>query len=262
MDPSIAARRHRFEKPRLARLITQCPANLRDDAGEGVVGDGGTRPDEVEDFLFGEEVTRPLHHHSEKVECLGFKRDRNTAAFDDVDLVPNVLSGVETIDTSCTIMGRKSALPFVLSPTALQRVFHWQGERAVARAAEKFGLWFGISSLATVSIEEIAALVSTPKMFQFYYHKDRGLNRSMIERCRAAKFDADTLRVVIDLSAPVTPKSFSLPPNQQYGNRLVLDLYDEGADVSAGADVPVTTTPASEMPLLSASSSDAQASWQ
>ena len=83
---------------------------------------------------------------------------RNTAAFDQVDLVPDVLAGVAEIDTSITLMGRKSALPLMLSPTALQRVFHWQGERAVARAAEKFGLWFGISSLATVSIEETAAL--------------------------------------------------------------------------------------------------------
>lgn len=120
---------------------------------------------------------------------------RNTDAYADCDLVPDVLAGVGEIDTSCTILGRKSALPLMLSPTALQRVFHWQGERAVARAAEKFGLWFGISSLATVSIEEIAALVSTPKMFQFYYHKDRGLNRSMIERCQAAKFDAIALTV-------------------------------------------------------------------
>ncbi len=120
---------------------------------------------------------------------------RNTASYADCDLVPDVLAGVEDIDTSVTILGRKSALPLILSPTALQRVFHWQGERAVARAAEKFGLWFGISSLATVSIEEIAALVSTPKMFQFYYHKDRGLNRSMIERCQAAKFDCVTLTV-------------------------------------------------------------------
>jgi L-lactate dehydrogenase (cytochrome) len=120
---------------------------------------------------------------------------RNTAAFDDCDLVPNVLAGVAEIDTSCTIMGRRSALPLMLSPTALQRVFHWQGERAVARAAEKFGLWFGISSLATVSIEEIAALVSTPKLFQLYVHKDKGLNAAMIARCKAAGFDALALTV-------------------------------------------------------------------
>lgn len=120
---------------------------------------------------------------------------RNTAAYASADLVPNVLAGVETIDTSCTIMGRKSALPLVLSPTALQRVFHWQGERAVARAAEKFGLWCGISSLATVSVEEIADMISTPKLFQLYVHKDKGLNASMIERCKAAKFDAIALTV-------------------------------------------------------------------
>ena len=122
-------------------------------------------------------------------------RARNTEAFNDADLVPDVLAGVETIDTSCTILGRKSALPLVLSPTALQRVFHWQGERAVARAADKFGLWCGISSLATVSIEEIAALTSGPKMFQLYVHKDKGLNASMIARCQAAKFDCIALTV-------------------------------------------------------------------
>lgn len=120
---------------------------------------------------------------------------RNTAAYANCDLVPDVLAGTHEIDTSVTILGRKSALPLILSPTALQRVFHWQGERAVARAAEKFGLWFGISSLATVSIEEVGAMVSTPKLFQFYYHKDKGLNRSMIERCKAAKFDAVALTV-------------------------------------------------------------------
>ena len=120
---------------------------------------------------------------------------RNTAAYDRADLVPDVLAGVAEIDASCTIMGRKSALPLLLSPTALQRVFHWQGERAVARAAEKFGLWCGISSLATVSIEEIGALISSPKLFQLYVHKDQGLNRSMIERCQAAKFDAIALTV-------------------------------------------------------------------
>ena len=120
---------------------------------------------------------------------------RNTAAFEHADLVPDVLAGVESVDTSLTVMGRRSALPLILSPTALQRVFHWQGERAVARAAQAAGLWFGISSLATVSIEEIGAMGDNPKMFQLYVHKDKGLNTSMIERCRAAKFDAIALTV-------------------------------------------------------------------
>ncbi|RED17571.1 alpha-hydroxy acid oxidase [Parasphingopyxis lamellibrachiae] len=120
---------------------------------------------------------------------------RNTAAFDDCDLVPNVLAGVQDIDMSTTVMGRKIAMPLFLSPTALQRLFHWQGERAVGRAAEKFGTYFGISSLATVSIEEIGADYACPKMFQLYIHKDKGLNRAMVEQCKAAKFDALTLTV-------------------------------------------------------------------
>lgn len=120
---------------------------------------------------------------------------RNTAAFAEVDLVPDVLAGVAEIDTSCMILGKRSALPLILSPTAVQRAFHWQGERAVARAAERYGLWFGISSLATRSIEEIAALTSGPKLFQLYVHKDKGLNTHMIERCQAARFDALALTV-------------------------------------------------------------------
>jgi L-lactate dehydrogenase (cytochrome) len=156
-------------------------------------------------------------------------KTRNTAAFGDVDLVPNVLAGVADIDPSCTIMGRKSALPLMLSPTALQRVFHWEGERAVARAAEKFGLWFGISSLATVSIEEIAALVSTPKLFQLYVHKDKGLNISMIERCRAAGFDAMALTVDTIVSGKrercqrsgfTTPPRFTPSSLWSYATRL------------------------------------------
>ncbi|KPP89344.1 L-lactate dehydrogenase (cytochrome) [Erythrobacter sp. HL-111] len=120
---------------------------------------------------------------------------RNTAAYESCDLVPDVLAGVAEIDTSCTILGRRSALPLMLSPTAVQRAFHWEGERAVAKAAEKFGLWFGISSLATRSIEEIAALTTGPKLFQLYVHKDKGLNTHMIERCQAAGFDALALTV-------------------------------------------------------------------
>ena len=120
---------------------------------------------------------------------------RNTAAYNDADLVPNVLGGVADVDPSCTIMGRKSALPLMLSPTALQRIFHWEGERATARAADTFGLWCGISSLATVSVEEVAALTRSPKLFQLYVHKDRGLNSAMIQRCKDAGFDALALTV-------------------------------------------------------------------
>lgn len=127
-------------------------------------------------------------------------KDRNTSAFDDCDLVPNVLAGVSEVDMSVTVMGKRTSMPLMLSPTALQRLFHWQGERAVAATAQAFDTWFGISSLATVSIEEVGAKIKSPKLFQLYIHKDKGLNRSMIQRCRDAKFDAIALTVDVAVS--------------------------------------------------------------
>ncbi|MEQ1548686.1 MAG: alpha-hydroxy acid oxidase [Chakrabartia sp.] len=137
----------------------------------------------------------PVFHYIDGAADDEISKRRNTAAYENCDLVPNVLAGVETVDMSVTVMGKKIAMPLFLSPTALQRLFHWQGERATARAAEKFGTFFGISSLATVSIEEIGASISSPKLFQLYIHKDKGLNHAMIERCKAAKFDAIALTV-------------------------------------------------------------------
>ncbi|MDJ0582037.1 alpha-hydroxy acid oxidase [Crocosphaera sp.] len=120
---------------------------------------------------------------------------RNTTAYEECDLIPNVLAGVENIDTSVEVMGMKLDLPLFCSPTALQRLFHYRGERAVALAAEKSRILFGVSSLGTVSLEEIGKTISSPKMFQFYYHKDKGLNDAMIEMCKEANFDAIALTV-------------------------------------------------------------------
>lgn len=151
----------------------------------------------VEDFreLARRRLPYPIFHYIDGGADDEITKDRNTAAFADCDLVPNVLAGVETIDMSTTVMGRRIAMPLFLSPTALQRLFHWHGERGVGAAAEKFGTYFGISSLATVGIEEIGRTISSPKLFQLYIHKDKGLNRAMIERCKAAKFDALALTV-------------------------------------------------------------------
>ena len=102
---------------------------------------------------------------------------RNTTAFETCDLVPHVLRGVESVDLSVTVMGQKLALPVYCSPTALQRLFHHQGERAIAAAAAKYGTMFGVSSLGTVSLEELRKAHDTPQVYQFYFHKDRGLNR-------------------------------------------------------------------------------------
>ena len=137
----------------------------------------------------------PIFHYIDGAADDEVTYRRNTEAFEDCDLVPNVLAGVENIDMSTTVMGQKLELPLFLSPTALQRLFHHDGERAVGKAAEKFGTMFGISSLATVSIEEIGSMISTPKLFQLYVHKDKELTKSMIDRCKEANFEAMALTV-------------------------------------------------------------------
>ena len=137
----------------------------------------------------------PIFHYIDGAADDEVTYRRNTSAYDDVDLVPNVLAGVETIDMSTTVMGKKIDMPLFLAPTALQRLFHHDGENAVGVAADSFNTWFGISSLATASIEHIAETIKAPKMFQLYYHKDKGLTNSMIERCKDANFDAIALTV-------------------------------------------------------------------
>jgi len=120
---------------------------------------------------------------------------RNTASFERCDLVPDVLRGVEAVDLSVTAMGQKLAVPFYCSPTALQRLFHHRGEHAVGAAASKFGTMFGVSSLGTVSIEALRSAYATPQVYQFYFHKDRGLNRAMIERARESGVEVMMLTV-------------------------------------------------------------------
>eukprot|EP01035_Chromulina_nebulosa_P062908 gene62908-86050_t len=116
----------------------------------------------VDDFreLARRRLPWPVFHYIDGAADDELTKTRNTAAFGTCDLVPSVLAGVETIDMSVTVMGKKVAMPLFLSPTALQRLFHWRGERAVGAAAMKFDTWFGISSLATVSIEEIGRTVT------------------------------------------------------------------------------------------------------
>ena len=120
---------------------------------------------------------------------------RNTQSFQSCDLVPNILRGVENIDMSVTVMKQELAMPIYCSPTALQRIFHHEGENAVAAAANKFGTLFGVSSLGTASLTEIRDRYNGPQCYQFYFHKDRSLNRVMLENAKQAGVDVMMLTV-------------------------------------------------------------------
>ena len=152
----------------------------------------------VNDFrkLAKQKLPSPIFHYIDGAADDESTYKRNTLAYDDCDLVPNVLAGVNKIDMTTTILGKKLDMPIYCAPTALQRLFHHEGEIGVGKAAEKFGTMFGVSSLGTASIEEIAKQISSPKLFQLYVHKDQGLNKSLIESCKEFKFDA--LAVTVD----------------------------------------------------------------
>ena len=133
----------------------------------------------------------------------------NRSSFGQYHLIPDVLTDVSNIDMSTTVMGQDVSLPFILSPTGMSRLFHHDGERAVAKAAAKAGLIYSLSSNSSVSIEEIGNLTTGPKWFQIYVWKDRSLVRDFISRARNANFQALCLTVDV----------------QVYGNRQ-RDLYN------------------------------------
>ena len=140
-------------------------------------------------------LPRPIFDYIAGAADDGVTHRRNTEAFERCDLVPSVLRGVASVDLSTTVMGQQLALPVYCSPTALQRLFHHHGERAVAAAASKAGTLFGVSSLGTVSLEELRRAYPTPQAYQFYFHRDRGLNRAMLERAKAAGVNVMMLTV-------------------------------------------------------------------
>ena len=120
---------------------------------------------------------------------------RNTDAFDDYELLPAHLSDVSSIDLSSTMFGKPVDWPVMISPTGASRLFHADGEPAVARAADKFGMPYSLSTVGTTTIEEIGAIGSVPKVFQIYVFRDRGITRSFVERCKASGYTALCLTV-------------------------------------------------------------------
>ena len=120
---------------------------------------------------------------------------RNTDAFDDYELLPAHLSDVSSIDMASTMFGEAVDWPVMISPTGASRLFHASGEPAVARAADKFGMPYSLSTVGTTTIEEIGAIGSVPKVFQIYVFRDRGITRSFVERCKASGYTALCLTV-------------------------------------------------------------------
>ena len=115
---------------------------------------------------------------------------RNVTAFDDARLIPRALVDVSHVSTGTTLLGQKLDWPVMCSPTGASRLYHPAGELAVARAAQRSGVFYSLSTMATTALEEVAAASSGPKLFQLSVFKDRGIARELVERCRQAGFHA------------------------------------------------------------------------
>ena len=120
---------------------------------------------------------------------------RNTESFSKCDLIPNILASVGEPDLSANVFGHKIDMPLFLSPTAMQKLYHHDGDKASARAAEKFGTFYSMSTMATTSIEEVANISGGPKLFQLYIHKNQSLTDNLIDRCKNAGFKGLCLTV-------------------------------------------------------------------
>lgn len=145
--------------------------------------------------LARQRLPSPLFHYIDGGADDEVTLNRNTSAFDTCDLVPNVLAGVDEIDLTTEVLGQKLDMPLFFSPTAMQRLFHHDGERAIAASAEELGTMFGISTIGTRSIEEMGAATTAPKLFQLYIHRDPALTLDLVRRCKAANFKALALTV-------------------------------------------------------------------
>ncbi|MEJ6011936.1 alpha-hydroxy acid oxidase [Novosphingobium aquae] len=120
---------------------------------------------------------------------------RNVSAFESYELMPDVLNDVSTIRTETRIFGQPSRWPLMLSPTGLTRMFHDHAELAVARAAERHGLIYSLSTMGTTRLEGLAQAVAGPKVFQIYIFKDRGLTAEFVARCKDAGYHGLALTV-------------------------------------------------------------------
>ena len=122
-----------------------------------------------------------------------FTLSRNRSVFSEFYLLQRVLVDVSGIDTSTTVLGEQVAAPIVLTSTGANRLYHAEGELAVARAAARANIIQVLASTAMVSFDEVAADTNGPKWCQMYVLKDRGFTEELTAQCRALGYKAMVL---------------------------------------------------------------------
>jgi L-lactate dehydrogenase (cytochrome) len=146
---------------------------------------------------------------------IGLRRTRE--AFARVELIPRALEDVSAVDTATEILGRRAELPLAFAPTGYTRLFHHEGERAVARVAERAGIPTGLSTVGTTTIEGVAAAApEARKWFQVYVLYDRDAVADLVARAHAAGFEALLLTVDVSVAGSRlrdVHNQLTFPPN-------------------------------------------------
>lgn len=154
---------------------------------------------------------------------------RSRAAFRRVEFTPRVLRDVSDVDTGIEVLGGRQPLPFLLAPTGFTRMMNAAGEPAVARVAAERGIAYGLSTLGTTSIEDLAAASpDTRRWFQLYVSRDRTRAEDLMRRAGAAGYD--TLILTVDAAVGGIRRrevrdGLTIPPRLTLGTLAEMALH-------------------------------------
>lgn len=126
---------------------------------------------------------------------------RARQAFQDIEFQPRILRDVSEVVLTSKVLGKESALPFGIAPTGFTRIMHTEGEIAGCTAAQAAGIPYSLSTMGTRSIEEVATAAPNGRnWFQLYMWKDRERSMALVERAKAAGFEALMLTVDVPVA--------------------------------------------------------------
>lgn len=137
-------------------------------------------------------------HYYQGGACDEITLRRNREAYELIELLPRMLVDVSQRRLNCSLFGSQLDMPILIAPMAFQALAHKEGELAVAAAARRHNTIMTLSTLATYSLEQVAA-VANHRWYQLYVYKDREITRELVKRAEQAGYEA----LVVTVDSPL-----------------------------------------------------------